>query len=432
MARILRHGVLSVMAAGIAAITLTACAAGGGSAGAGGGDGGGTLRLTLANHGWTELVSDRIDEFEKKTGVNVEITTYGEEQLTEQYNVKLNAGDSSIDVMMYRPPSETRLFAQNGWLEDITDRAQSSNALDWGDFYDSSVQNVSVDDRVYGVPLVTEQQVLYYRKDLLEAAGIAVPKTLDELEKAAAALNKDGVYGFVARGKQTSQTAPYLHTFGADWTADDKATLDTPEAIEAVEYYGRMLREYGPPGVTNMAWPEAIAIFAQGKAAFYTDANVLYTNITDPAKSTVADTTGFAVIPGGPEGPQPYNVTSWGLAINPNSQQKDNAWKFIEWATSADMVLAAQQEGLLGARKSVWENPESLTGVPADLAEVTKESIAIDGGRDRPDVVQVKKASDIYLAMVTAGILGEDVKSAAKKANTELQQLLDEEASRAR
>lgn len=414
----------------IAAIALAGCTAGGSGAGEGKSDV--TLKLSLANHSWTELVSERLGEFEDATGIKVDITTYGEEQLTEQYKVKLNAGDSSIDVMMYRPPSETRLFAQNGWLEDLTDRASSSKEFDWDDFYTSSADAVSVDDRVYGVPLVTEQQVLYYRKDLLEAAGIEVPKTLEELEAAAKALDSEEVYGFVARGKQTSQTSTFLHTFGADWADGDKATLDTPEAIEAIEYYGRMLREYGPPGVTNMAWPEAIAVFAQGKAAFYTDANVLYPNLTDPAKSTVADKVGFAVIPGGPKGPQPYNVTSWGLAINANSKAKDEAWKFIEWATSPEMVLAAQQEGLLGARKTVWENPDSLTGVPAELAQATKESIAIDGGRDRPDVVEVKKASDIYLAMVTAGIRGEDVAAAAKKANAELQQLLDEEASRAR
>lgn len=430
MTRRVPHGLAAAAMATIAAVGLGGCASAGGDTGEGKSNV--TLKLSLANHGWTELVSDRIDEFEDETGIKVDITTYGEEQLTEQYKVKLNAGDSSIDVMMYRPPSETRLFVQNGWLEDLTDRVTSSQEYDWDDFYTSSTDAVSVDDRVYGVPLVTEQQVLYYRKDLLEGAGIEVPKTLEELEAAAKALDSNEVYGFVARGKQTSQTSTFLHTFGADWTDGNKATLDTPEAIEAVEYYGRMLREYGPPGVTNMAWPEAIAVFAQGKAAFYTDANVLYPNLTDPAKSTVADKVGFAVIPGGPKGPQPYNVTSWGLAVNANSKAKDAAWKFIEWATSPDMVLAAQQKGLLGARKSVWENPNSLTGVPVELAQVTKDSIEIDGGRDRPDVVEVKKASDIYLAMVTAGIRGEDVAAVAKKADAELQQLLDEEASRAR
>lgn len=424
-----KRGAALLSAAALAAGLLAGCSSAGSEAG---GKEGGTLRVTLANHAWTDFIQERLPEFEQETGLTVEVTTYGEQQLSEQYNVKLNAGDSNIDVMMYRPPSETALFAQNGWLEDLTDRAESSTTLDWSDFYGSSQDTVSDHDAIYAVPLVTEQQVLYYRKDLLDAAGIAVPTTLDELEQAAAALTTADTYGFVARGKQFSQVAPILHTFGADWITDGKASINTPEAIEAYEYYGHMLSSYGPPGVTNMAWPEAIAVFAQGKAAFYTDANVLYPNLTDPAKSTVADKVGFAMVPGGPKGPQPYNVTSWGLAINANSKAKDNAWKFIEWATSPENSLAAQQTGLLSARKSVWDNPESLSGIPAELAEVTKASIAIDGGRDRPPVVQVQKASDIYGTSITAAITGGDVKATADKANAEFQKLLDEEAARAR
>ncbi|MBL3688003.1 sugar ABC transporter substrate-binding protein [Leucobacter zeae] len=420
-----QRGAALLAVGALAAGVLAGCSSGGGD------EAGGTLRITLANHGWTKLIQERLPEFEEETGLDVEVNTYGEEQLSEQYNVKLNGGDSSIDVMMYRPPSETLLYAQNGWLEDLTDRVESSKTMDWSDYYASSVESVTDHDAIYGVPLVTEQQVLYYRKDLLEAAGIEVPKTLDELEAAAAKLTTDDTYGFVSRGKQFSQAAPILHTFGADWVVDGKAALNTPEAIEAYEYYGGMLKDYGPPGVTNMAWPEAIAVFAQGKAAFYTDANVLYPNVTDPETSNVADKVGFAVVPGGPEGPLPYNVTSWGLAVNASSKQKDDAWKFIEWATSPEMSLEAQQAGQLSARKSVWENPESLSGLPEDLAEVTKESIEIDGGRDRAPVVQVKKASDIYGAPWTAAMTGGDVKAAADKANEEFQRFLDEEAARA-
>ncbi|MFD2354064.1 hypothetical protein ACFSTC_39470 [Nonomuraea ferruginea] len=67
-------------------MSLTAC---------GGGDGGGgasdTVRVTLANHVWTENVKQALPEFEKQTGLKVEITQLGEDQLSDQYNVKLNS-----------------------------------------------------------------------------------------------------------------------------------------------------------------------------------------------------------------------------------------------------------------------------------------------------------------------------------------------------
>ncbi len=59
-----------------------------------------------------------------------------------------------------------------------------------------------------------------------------------------------------------------------------------------------------------MSWPEAMAIFTQGKAAFYTEADSLYKNATDPAKSKVADKVGFAALPAGPAGSKPYNIPS--------------------------------------------------------------------------------------------------------------------------
>ncbi|MFC7109131.1 hypothetical protein ACFQQB_57275 [Nonomuraea rubra] len=78
------------------------------SACGGGGDGGAatTVRVTLANHVWTDNVKKALPEFEKQTGLKVEVTQLGEDQLSDQYNVKLNAGSSDIDVMMYRPLQE--------------------------------------------------------------------------------------------------------------------------------------------------------------------------------------------------------------------------------------------------------------------------------------------------------------------------------------
>jgi multiple sugar transport system substrate-binding protein len=82
---------------------LTACGGGSGSSDA---KTSGTVRVTLANHVWTEQVKAAIPEFEKSSGLKVELTQLGEDQLSDQYNVKLNAGSDEIDVIMYRPLQE--------------------------------------------------------------------------------------------------------------------------------------------------------------------------------------------------------------------------------------------------------------------------------------------------------------------------------------
>jgi multiple sugar transport system substrate-binding protein len=354
----------------VAALGLAACGGGGDEGGSSSGSK--TVRVTLANHVWTDNIKKALPDFEKQTGLKVEITQLGEDQLSDQYNVKLNAGSSDIDVMMYRPLQEGKLFAKNKYLADLTDKVKSNADWNWSDFQAGPVKSTTYKDKVVGVPLITEQEVLYYRKDLLQKAGIAEPpKTLDELkadaQKVAAA--NPGIAGFVARtGKSAAVTqfSSFLYSFGGNFLDDSgKATINTPEAKQAYAFYGGLIKDFGPKNVsTDMSWPEAMAIFTQGKAAFYTEADSLYKNATDPAKSKVSVTVGFAPFPAGPAGSKPYNVPSWALGINDASKNKANAWKFIEWATSKDQVLANQKSGVPGARKSVWSDPEGTATYP--------------------------------------------------------------------
>ena len=427
---VLRQSVIGTSLAVAAAVGLSAC-------GGGGEDSAGskTVRVTLANHVWTENIKKALPEFEKESGLKVELTQLGEDQLSDQYNVKLNAGTSELDVMMYRPLQEGKQFAKNGYLADLTEKVKSNQEWDWSDFQPGPVQATTYEEKVVGVPLITEQEVLYYRKDLLEKAGYTnPPKTLDELKEMAAKIQaaNPGVAGFVARtGKSpaVTQFSSFLYSFGGDWVDESgKAAVSTPEAKEAYAFYGGLIKDHGPANVsTDMGWPEAMAIFTQGKAAFYTEANSLYKNATDPAKSKVADTVGFAALPAGPAGSKPYNIPSWGLAINQASSNQDNAWKFIQWATSKERTLEAQKAGVPGPRASVWADQAGTSTYPKDLAEAISASAKNGVGHDRPQVVTVGKAREIVGGPIVATITGSDGSAAADTANDAFQKFLDSE-----
>ena len=415
----------------VSALVLTACGGGGESAGPDG-EVGGTLHVTLSNHPWTNVIEGRIAEFEEANDVEVEVTVLGEDQLSDQYNVKLNAGATDIDVMMMRPLQEAKLFATNGWLLPLDDFIQSApEEFSWDDFQAQGA--VTMEDGAVAVPIVTEQEILYYRTDLLEEAGLDVPTTFEELQAAAETIQEanEDVFGFVSRGQRAAsvtQFSSYLYGFGGDWDdGSGTATIDTPEAREAYEYYGTMLRDYGPPGVTNMSWPEASAIFQQGRAAFYTDASVFYNNMIDPEQSRIGDVVGYAQMPAGPAGSRPYSIPSWGLAINQNSQNAATAWAFIEWATSPEMVKEIQLEGVAGARQSVWDDPSATEAFPAELAEVIITSSADGVDHDRPVVIEVGRARDIVGAPLITFLEGGDLDAAITQAQEEYQTLLDDE-----
>ena len=390
------------------------------------------IRVVAANHPWTESIKKELPAFEKETGIKVKIDSYFEDQLTQKTSVEFASNSKGIDVVMFRPLQDGKMYQKSGYFADMSSYVTKDKDYT-ADFIPSSLGSVKDGEKFYGLPLVTETQVLYYRKDLLEKAGIEVPKTLEELEQAAKKLNDpaNGVSGFVSRGKRAAavtQFSSYLYAFGGDFMKDGKSAITSPEAIEAFNYYGNMLNKYGPKGTLNMSWPEAMAVFTQGKAAFYTDASSLFTNATDASKSQVADKVGFAPFPAGPKGSKPYNITSWALGVGANSEKKDAAWEFIKWAESKEMVLKLQADGNPGARISVWNSPEGIAKFPKDLAE----AISANGGDkgvpyDRPAIVNVGAARDVIGDVILAGIEGKDVKAAAEKADGEFQKILDSE-----
>lgn len=395
-----------------------------------------SITLVTANHPWGDAVKPLIPEFEAETGMKVNVQSYFEDQLTQKLTVQFTAGSETPDVFMYRPLQEGKLFFKNGWTAALDDYVGKNPDYDFADLSESAVGSAKVDGKLAGIPIITEQEILYYRKDLLEQAGIAVPKTIDELVAAAKQLHDPGkeIYGFVARGQRSplvTQVSSFLYSEGGDFTNGETATINTPEAVKAFTTYGTLLKDYGPPGVLNMSWPQAIGIFAQGKVAFYTDANSIYKNATDPEKSQIADKVGFAKFPAGAAGSKPYNITSWGLAMNAKAVDKEAAWAFIEWATSKEIVLKTQQLGNPGARSSVWNNPEGTTGFPAEMVSVIKESVQGGVDHDRPTVINVGEARDAVGEIVQKVMTGEtDVQKVADQANAALQKIIDSEKSK--
>ena len=383
-----------------------------------------TIRVTLANHVWTDTIKGLIPEFEEETGATVEITQLAEDQLSDQYNVKLNAGTDEIDVLMYRPLQENKLFATNGYLADLTDRVAEDAEWDWDDFQDGPRSLTSYDGQVVGVPIITERTVLYYRKDLLEAAGLSVPTTLDELDEAAEAIhaaNPDvaGYIGRTGKAAAVTQVNAFLHSFGGTWIDDSgKSAIGSEEAREAYKFYGHLIRDYTTATINpEMSWPEAFAVFQQGGAAFVADADSLYKNLTDPEQSTVADQVGFAAFPAGPAGSRPANVAAWALAVNETSANQEGAWQFIKWATSQDVTLEVAKLGVPGARASVWANAEATADYPADLIEAIQQNGENGVGLDRPLVIDVAKAREIVGEPIVVAVAGGDVDEAVDAAD---------------
>ena len=397
---------------------------------------GDSIRVLLARDSWTDAVERHlIPAFEQETGIKVRMESYHEDQLSQKLGVELTAG-TDLDVFVTRPLNEGRMFTRNGWYADLAPYLKNAAEYDfYRDFVPAAQELTLIDGIQTCIPVSNECHVVFYRKDIFAEKGLAPPRTFAELEELGRKLTdrKNGFFAILTRGQRSpliTQFSSFLYGFGGEWFDRQTMTaaIDSPEALRAIEFYGRMLRDYGPDGAPNMSWPQMMAIYQQGKGAMYIDASGHYPMLLDPSKSSLASKTGVAVFPAGPVANTPWMVPQMAVAIYANSQNKDNAWKFIRYMTDKKRTLYVLSEfGYLGARLSALQNPSELKNFPMDMAE----AVAIEGryakSYDRPVITAVQEARDVIGEAVVASIMGGDYKAAAQKANRALQALLDRE-----
>jgi multiple sugar transport system substrate-binding protein len=350
------------------------------------------LRVLLANHPYGDLLKSAIPEFEKQSGIKVNLESLQEGQLSTKLTTEFATKSSSVDVFMTRPLQDGKIFAKNGWYEPLT-------GYDFADYPQNAVSFVTFDGKPTIVPLVTEWQVLFYRKDLLAAAGIAVPKTLDELATAAEKLNTGGVAGLASRGKGAAgvtQLSSYVYNFGGAYLDKGTAAFDSKPTVDAIRYYGKVLGSYGPRGVTSMSWENILPLFQAGRIAMWTDASVFYGQITDPAKTSLgADKIGIANFPAGPKANAPFYVSSWGISIASQSKKKDLAKTFLDWASSKELAAKAMAANITMARTSVWDDKAIVAKIEPGLVETRALAAKSGTPTDRPFMSSVGEARDL-------------------------------------
>jgi multiple sugar transport system substrate-binding protein len=237
------------------------------------------------------------------------------------------------------------------------------------------------------------------------------------------------VYGVVLRGAgydAVTQLSYYLYTLGGTWQDEKgRCNLTSPEGIQALDFYGRMLRKYGPPGSVKTTDIESQSLFAQGRAAMYTDIATRAAVFEDPARSKVAGKLGYAKIPAGPTGKRQMMLPINGLFISAFSPRKDAAWLLVQYLTSKEVLLALHLRGSASPRVSTWDSPQYKTQEKhPDWTEATVHGIRTGLPLNVPDVTAANEARTIIGQAIQASILGQDVHRAAQQACEEWNALL--------
>jgi ABC-type glycerol-3-phosphate transport system substrate-binding protein len=216
----------------------------------------------------------------------------------------------------------------------------------WGqkdDFYESAWSAVSYQGKTYGVPVLSAPQTLMYRKDILADAGVSAgPTTWEDLAQVAVkATKRDGdkfvISGFNAR-PIWQQYVWFLFQNGGDvFTPDGKVVVNSPEAVEALEYFSRLFNQDKVASKSSIAAPTAnVGAMAANLVAMQLGNQLTVRDFRLNNPSRAAD-----LVVADPVSKKQQVTTNWTdwLAIAKQSKNADAAWKFIAYVADKDNLL---------------------------------------------------------------------------------------------
>ncbi|MBO0488033.1 extracellular solute-binding protein [Vagococcus fluvialis] len=339
-----------------------------------------TLEVSV-DKGYVEYINDIKGDFEKENGVTIKVI---EKDMFDQLDALSLDGPAgkAPDVMM---SAYDRLgpLGQQGHLAEVT-------LNDGSNYNDTDKKQVTVDGKFYGAPSVIETLVMYYNKDLINAA----PATFAEVEE----LAKDKKYDFAGEaGKNTAFLAKWTdfyfayglisgyggYVFGNDGTDPKDVGLNNKGAVEGIEYATGWFKDVWPKGMMDIkaAGDFVTNQFVDGKTAAIIDGPWAAANYKDAGVNF-----GVAKIPALKNGEE-YQAFGGGKAwvISNYSTNKEVAQKFVDYVTND-----ANQEKFYQMTQEVPANNNARKKATEENNELTNAVIAgYENAKPMPNIPEM-------------------------------------------
>jgi len=285
-------------------------------------------------------------------------------------------------------------FAEKGVLMPL-DEVVKRQGIKASDFHEASWKGCFYQGKQWGVPIQTTPELLFYRTDILEEAGIDPPRTTDEVVDAIRRLHKPhcgrfGIAWNAARG------TPLGHTFIMTMAAFGQSVLDLrpqgdgfdatdlegerlrpridSEAGRQTAEYLRALHEFSPPKILSMSWQDRVAAYGSGEVAMAYNYSLLAPYFELDKSMSAHGNTGFLPHPSGPSGKPIAPVGGYVLGIPQNipEERRQAVEQSLKFFTSAEACKLYMLNGsLVSPRFSVSADPEVR-----ELSPIVK---AVDG-----------------------------------------------------
>ncbi|GAA0617786.1 sugar ABC transporter substrate-binding protein [Kribbella sandramycini] len=358
-------------AGGLAALAAFTAACGGNTGRPSGGGGGGGSKATLAQwyhqYGETGTKEAALKYAKAYPDANIAV-----EWTPGDYGSKLASGllsskgpdvfESQLNIGMVK---SNQVVALDDIIADVKD-----------DFAPGDLATNTVDGKVYGIRMIVDPQVIYYRKSMLDKAGIKPPETLDDLVAAAKELTTDKVKGiFVGNDGGNALGGPAVFASGGSLlTEDNKVGFTGARSAQALSKLRQMYADKSVLLGAPTDWWDPGAI-NQGLVAMQW---IGMWAVPGMQKALGDDLGVFAFPKADAEGKAAVYSGGWTQFVSAKSANVDAAKKFVKWLW-IDQAEYQEDWSLnygfhIPPRKSIAAKASKLqSGVAAETVKLTTE-----------------------------------------------------------
>ncbi|MBF9029672.1 extracellular solute-binding protein [Rhodobacterales bacterium HKCCE3408] len=322
------------------------------------------------------------EQFQEATGHEVEVIPVTESDLGTRATAAFAAGD--LPDVIYHTLQYALPWAEAGILD--TDAAtEVIEDLDPSTFAPGALEMAAYDGGYASVPVDGWTQMIVYRADLFEEAGLEPPTSYDAVLAAVDALhNPPDMYGFVAATKvdENFMSQVLEHVFLANGVSpvgpDGFQPLEEGPTIEVLDFY-KAIAEASPPG--ELYWDQSRSLYFSGNAAMIIWSPFILDELAglrdsapptitdDPTSTELASRTGIVTNfsgPSNPDGAAWADIRYFGITADANT---DVAMQFVEFSMSDGYTetLAIAPEGKFPVRNGTPDNPTEYADAWATL-----------------------------------------------------------------
>lgn len=347
---------------------------------------------------------------------------------TDQYSKFVTAFQSQASTpdVVHIDVTWPAQFATPGWLAPL-DSYVSSSYLN--QFWPSAANVGKVNGHIYGIQRYMDIGMLYYRTDLVQKYGGGTPpQTRSDLQamatKILAGEAGNGVkYGYLLPGKKieaiVDEWLEFIWGAGGDIGKPGSLNVSGSTQVAALQYMHDLIytSKLAPSGTDTYAPNDILSLFENGLSPFMRNWTFAYALANNPKNSKVAGKVGVTTTLATPGNTGHGCTGGWVLAINANSQHKDEAWKFIDYMLSKDTQTSlAMNAGLVSSRPDVVNDATVQAKVPyfKQLATI------LNSGNNRPQLVHYNQFTTPLQAAIN-GVLSDQGSPSSALSNVQSQ-----------